>query len=148
MRINKIAGKKQAERFVKINHRSPLTWQLIELTVLSPKLRSCWYFCNLTKELPSRVLVFELLFSCWLKSITLSKICLSYLDLVFLLKNPYFLQAQPMLTSGQTWKCPFDAGGLKWRWVFPNDRAAEKQKCWGLPSVDNWKVGTFLNEGK
>ena len=41
MHVNKIVHKKQAERFVKINHRSPLTWQLIELTVLSPKLRSC-----------------------------------------------------------------------------------------------------------
>jgi len=44
---------KRAKHFIKINNRSTLIWQFNELTVLSPKLRSCWYLRNLTKELPS-----------------------------------------------------------------------------------------------
>jgi len=32
---------KRAKHFIKINNRSTLIWQFNELTVLSPKLRSC-----------------------------------------------------------------------------------------------------------
>lgn len=53
-----------------------------------------------------------------------------YLDLRSLIKNPYFLQAQSKLTSGQTWKLE-NATSFMWIiWseggIFVSDRAAEK----------------------
>lgn len=53
-----------------------------------------------------------------------------YLDLRSLIKNPYFSQAQSLLTSGQTWKLE-NATSCMWIiWseggIFVSDRAAEK----------------------
>lgn len=134
---------------------------------MSPKLRSCWYSYNLTKELPCRVFLFSFFFffRFWtfifliinpklkIYLVEQNMLDFDYLDLRSLIKNTYFLQAQSMLTSGQTWK-PQKMPLLSCRWFeikvesFWLTGLQRKRSNKGCPSVDSCKMENFKNEDK